>query len=1178
MPRDHPLRGTTRPLSRSPHAREIRDRATRELDELLHGDDNQREVLGFVTASGGGLTLDELEEHTGIPRYALEHMLASGFGRTIADRLDHGSPQTHRLWLFTHESLAAIAVERLGATLRGYHDRLHAWADMYRVQGWPPATPQYLLRGYVELLQAQCNGQQLTALAVDPARHRRLLDFTGSDSAALAEIGAAQTLVLNEPEPDLRALLRLSICRDELTQRNSNLPAELPAVWVSADQPVRAVSLARSITDIGRRGAALGAVVVELGAAGHFDIAEQTVGLIGAAALREPALAALAEAAAAAGDLVRAERLARLIAHDGRRWDALVAVARVAVSAAELDRADEAADSSPNADLRARVLAEAALRLACAGALSRAKAVAMAAEAIAAPIADAGVRGEILAAVVTGLAAVQEVDHAEHLAHAITVPSLRAAALTAVIRSAVAAGQVDRARIIAGTITHPNWHNQALSAIAEVLATIDVTAANRVADTFGGDGVRDRVWSALAADNSERAREFARTVAWPARQDRTLLAVAAEMIEAGDPYGAVQVAQTAGRSSLQDQTIVAAAVRLAVTGDLAGANLVMLAVDAQRTQNLTAMVAEALASAGDAIGAERMARTVTDARARTHALIVVARAVARLGHHERAGAILQSVEETARSTVDPDRQARMLATAAKAVAVARNFLWAERIARRAESPKLRDLGLTMVADEMARAGAVEDAVRLAHRSEADTQHKIMATVSEALAAAGHPGRAMLVARRINDRGTRMRTWASVAVRTAARGDFELATQAAREILDQKVMRWALNEVDKVRFRARTPIRNLRIARLDVQPTDAARLVRSVVNPARDAEDFVGIAEVANPAQAVPYLAAALAVGPWWTPLPRLAQIRPDVVLDILAEHLAVDLGFPTVAALPERDRLGQGLDDGRDRPEDNAVAVGRERRRDDQLHDRGVNGDGYAADRLADMLVEQGRIEEALNVLRDLAATGDKYAALRLADVLAEQGRIEEAQNVLRDRAATGDRFAADRLADMLAQQGRIDELHDLAATGDGYAAGRLADMLVEQGRIEEALNVLHDLAATGDGYAAGRLADMLVEQGRIEEALQVVRNRAAAGDGHATGRLADMLVEQGRIEEALNVLRDLAATGDGYAALRLADILAELGRIDELGDKVATGTIYAAERRRRRLESELDQPGSPSW
>jgi hypothetical protein len=66
-------------------------------------------------------------------------------------------------------------------------------------------------------------------------------------AAALVEIAAAHALISTSPSPDLLAALRLAWHRDQLADRNAHIPVQLPAVWVTLGQPVRAEALARSI-------------------------------------------------------------------------------------------------------------------------------------------------------------------------------------------------------------------------------------------------------------------------------------------------------------------------------------------------------------------------------------------------------------------------------------------------------------------------------------------------------------------------------------------------------------------------------------------------------------------------------------------------------------------------------------------------------------------------------------------------------------------------------------------------------------------------------------------------------------------------------------------------------------------------------------------------------------------
>ncbi len=270
---DHPLRHCRcRPLAVSPYATETARLARRELDELLNGDQAQQDILGLVAASGGGLTLVELEELSGLPRYRLEGLLGGVFGRTIGARDEATGLGFQRSFTLAHETLRVEAIERIGGRrLRTYRVRLHEWADGYRNRGWPAETPAYLLRGYPRMLQETGDHHRLVALAADAARHDRSLLLTGGDAAALREIKVAQDAVKSQRVPSLGDLTVLAMRRDDLVARNSTIPPDLPAVWAALGQHARAHALADGIADPARRAAALAALARVTAAAGDDD-------------------------------------------------------------------------------------------------------------------------------------------------------------------------------------------------------------------------------------------------------------------------------------------------------------------------------------------------------------------------------------------------------------------------------------------------------------------------------------------------------------------------------------------------------------------------------------------------------------------------------------------------------------------------------------------------------------------------------------------------------------------------------------------------------------------------------------------------------------------------------------------------------------------------------------------
>ncbi|SER90573.1 trypsin-like peptidase domain-containing protein [Lentzea albida] len=260
---DHPLRTVVPRLLRdSPYAKNLEGEAKRELTTLLAKPGLQRDVLGLITASGGGLTQRDLEELTGRPRYELDALFGGMLGRSVGARA--GRDPAERVYLFTHDTLREQAEHKYGTGLAAYREQLDAWAERYRADGWPEHTPVYLFRGHPRLLAALGDTDRMVALAVDRPRHDRMLLLTGADSLALTEIVSAIGLLARAPEPDLLTMLRVAAARTELGARNQGIPAELPGVWARIGHVDRAIALAESFTSEMLRAKALAGIVSAL--------------------------------------------------------------------------------------------------------------------------------------------------------------------------------------------------------------------------------------------------------------------------------------------------------------------------------------------------------------------------------------------------------------------------------------------------------------------------------------------------------------------------------------------------------------------------------------------------------------------------------------------------------------------------------------------------------------------------------------------------------------------------------------------------------------------------------------------------------------------------------------------------------------------------------------------------
>lgn len=710
VPTDHPLRTVTpRPLSRSRYAGQLALVARNEVTQLLEGSPSHRDVLGLITASGGGLSLRDLEELTGAPPYELTAQLGGVFGRSVRSRGSHGGHLINRAdergYLFGHEVLREIAEEQFGTSLARYRDRLHAWADGYRDRGWPVDTPTYLLRGYRRMLTATGDVARIAACGTDRARLDRMLDLTGGDALALAELAAALELVASRPDPDYVALILLGITRDELIDRNSYIPPRLPAVWVRLGHPTRALAMAEGIGEPGLRAEALAGVALELARTGGRDragevaaTAETLVRSVSLGPLRSRALHVLSDALDAMGEADRANAI-KNDADDPEERPApgierLAEAARHAVRTGSLDRFLAGIDSE---------FGEFASAVHRANTLTR--------------LAD-----EVVAA---------DRDHALDLAE----------------RAERAARHVE-----------PHLSNRAdpPTTVARCLAEWgDHVRAERLADPRGGDWTTAGSLAVAAArgGDHDRARRWARRFADPHRQQASALAgLALSMARAGDRELAIELATSAEAAAVdpvetRPETPAAdraeAAARFAVhdpeqyqkmtdrwNASLAIAAALLGNVDRAEALagsvrepvervNAVVDVADALAIAGQSDRAvDLCAALITDAdvlqpRVRERHLSRVINVLVTIGAIDRASALVDLVDPS----IVLSQGQRTASELVEALTVLRRYDQAERVARGMTDRRERAYALAAVAHAVSKAGDPTRAMNLATAAE-----------------------------------------------------------------------------------------------------------------------------------------------------------------------------------------------------------------------------------------------------------------------------------------------------------------------------------------------------------------------------------------------------------------------------------------------------------------------------
>jgi Trypsin-like peptidase domain len=887
VPPGHPLAHcAVRRLTPSPHALEIAKLARIELKQRRASSDTRVvDVLGYLTASGGGLTRTEISHLTGLPGWMLLDLFSSVFGRTLESRT---ARDTERVYLFAHETLSKQAAELFRADLPRYRRELDRWADSFREQDWPADTPRYLLAPYGRLLATIGDPARLARFAADPARHDCMLAREHNDGLALAEILSARRALMPATRPDVTALGKLAVSEWRLQTRNADIPVRLPALWARLGDPNLAEQTARTITNPDQRAVALAELAAVLSGtdAGRADRLAQDAERTARAITDDPyerAAALGAVAAALAGtDPDRAEQIASGITVLYRKARALSAIA-CALTGADPERANRlaaAAEQASHAITEPYLLYPALISVvtAFAGGDSRH------AERVARTLPGAHDEAEALAAVAAALASThpdtarQLAAEAEETARDITDPGLRAEALAAAAArlartdSGRALRLAEDAEAVIGSISYDSGRDNALAHVAAVLVGHDPDRAERVAHTVThvdrhSDALAALV-TALARRDPERAERVAHTITQPGREADALTGLAVAVADA-DPARAARIAADAERAA-------------------------RTSIDPyQRGDALAAAAAALIGTSPER--AERAARaiTVADPRARSLALLAAGLAASDPGHADRLGAdaeqaagaaiidraeVLADVAGTLAPT-EPQRAARLVAAAEEYISGIR------------DSDREND-ALSALAVALARTDP-DRGERTARRIASDYwQAKALTDVAVTLAKTS-PDRAQQIALSITEPGFQARALAATAAALAAT-DAPRAHQLAARAED------SARAITGAAVRADT-LADLATAFAPTDPARASQMVAEAVHAARQsthphwrAQALTSAANAIAAAAADPdgarrVLADAMFAEGVFTTLTRLQPFWPDEAIGI-AEHTMLCTG------------------------------------------------------------------------------------------------------------------------------------------------------------------------------------------------------------------------------------------------------------------------------------------------
>ncbi|MFD7656621.1 tetratricopeptide repeat protein [Actinosynnema sp. NPDC059797] len=692
VPKHHPLRDTAivRSLAQSSEAQAVRTEMERELKNLLRGSCVEQDLLGLLTAAGGGLTASDLAELTAQERWEIEDHLNAVTGRSFSRRDAHYRPgDSPDVYLLGHEELQVSAINMIGSErLAIYRDRIHDWVETYRSKGWPENTPEYILRGYFNVLTASSDTRRMVVNSTDRSRQEALLRLSGGDAVALREIALAQRAVADRNPPDLVSLVLLAMHRDHLQDRNSNIPSKLPALWALLGQLNRAESTANSIANAERRTAALVFISEELYKIDEDDRAKEFLDLAHSFALSVQddvdqmwALKQVIEGALFLRDFSRAKNIAELIYYPSDEVEVLISIAEALHAVGEeseavllLERAKSTAESATY-DLEETV----GMLVAVATGLHKIKRhdsaleILGTAQVMAQSIVEPDEQGRAALTISAGLAEIGEVDRAEYLADANKESGYTGYMAEAMVRRR----RFDRVDVMIDVQTDPT--GKLIAVLGAATAANDIGESRLALELFAkaekislernrGKSLRDYyaiylAESAIALGDPARAELIGRSTSALADRAAILTEVAESAFREGDAGRCLDLlieAESAARSVVNTSALVGALSTLLRTSH--EFNLSEHSIDLAERLYTTAMAADTtsrdyvlkdavsgLASLDYIDRAESVASAINEPLLKSQSLIIIAQAFLRAGDRDAVVELLRRALQQAKS-------------------------------------------------------------------------------------------------------------------------------------------------------------------------------------------------------------------------------------------------------------------------------------------------------------------------------------------------------------------------------------------------------------------------------------------------------------------------------------------------------------------------------------------------
>ncbi|WP_159062892.1 P-loop NTPase family protein [Streptomyces scabiei] len=898
VPIGHPLRESSihRWLEPSPYAHAARLDAERDLIRLLDHASLGRELVGFTVAAGGGLSADDLSALTSSRPRLVERELSAVTGRSFQKRSAHWNAAGPGIYLMAHEEIQQSAEDLISeGEISTYRARLHEWADYYRNAGWPASTPEYLLRGYTQLLSELQQTQRLVEFSCDIARHERLFQVTGADLEGLTEISISFDSLIRESLIDEQTAidaLRLALTRDKLHDRMENLPPSLMALWSRLGHIDRAVNMANSQRVFYKRGPAFVAVASSLAELGYFDKALALANDADSPRDQQKCLAAIATSLSKSKRYHEAIHVTEEICKAESRAQALGAILEEMIkpdvhkNAMDIaGRALAAIESVENPVIQGTLFARIAAAFASAGFSQQSSNAVNRAVAVAESVDTRAQEAQILALIAGALAASAELktsaikisNQSDEVAATLEDPADSLWVFRAVARNLASAGQYEKAiklverflvngdassgfTDVAIAIAENGDCDQALELTNRVTDQIDIARVwNSVSGRLAKSG-----HTSLASEIARRTLEIIQNISDLDWKVDLLVGVAESFLlsqEEDEANSIAVLATEVARNELTPQDKVE--------------SLVSVAVTLHQSRNGERAI-------------QLIDRAAAISRSKPYeygcllGLVKVAVGLNLLNRGQQAEALLADLVDTARDAVPTSERAEALEHVAEAyVAIGQRneakILIDEILQLSGESESLgRQRWDTLAAaNGLVALGDVSAAMQLLDALPEEAVPEFLSATVERLVDSGEVDSAVSIMKRIDEETERNRSIGYVVGGLAAAGNLSRAKKLMEEISDPRMRAMATPKI----------VRGLAFSGAQ---GEARELADQLVNPEQKSEAFGALADSYGASkQGRTLLVHALCLGPWDQLVAEITSVGPDLlskVADVLLEE------------------------------------------------------------------------------------------------------------------------------------------------------------------------------------------------------------------------------------------------------------------------------------------------------